>query len=583
MAMPIEKYAMVGNRRTAALVSLDGSIDWLCLPRFDSPACFASLIGTPDNGFWRLGPANPARSTTRRYRGDTFVLETDFENDEGQVRVVDFMPLVPDESTIHLVRIAQGLRGSMRMRNEMLPSFEYGRIRPRLRLDAGGANAVAAPNAVALKSPVSLAIDDRRIHGEFTVHEGQALPFVMTWYPAHRTCSELSDPHNACVQTGAYWQQWSDRCAASGEWRESIMRSLLVLKALAYPDTGSIVAAPTTSIPEAFNGDRNWDYRYCWIRDAALAVRALLSSGYSEEARAWHQWLLRCTAGHLSQLQTLYGLTGERLLPEVELNWLDGYASSRPVRIGNQASGQFQLDVFGEIMNALGLAQSLALDLPSESRDLQANMARYLENAWRKPDNGIWEDRGPRRHYTYSKVMAWVAVDRAIRAIERFGIPGPIDKWRRLANAIHLDVCARGFCSKRNSFVRAYDESEMDAALLRIPLVGFLPPTDPRVAGTVKAIQESLMSDGLVRRFDDHEGAFIACCFWLSEALALSGDRELAMQVFKRAMALRNDVGLLSEEYSCSRRQLSGNFPQALSHASLVSCANVLASQTTPT
>ena len=580
MRLPIEKYAMVGNCRSAALVSHDGSIDWLCLPRFDSPACFARLLGNRENGFWRLSPVLPPRTTTRRYRGDSFILETDLENDEGLVRIFDFMPLVRDESGIPLVREVHCLRGRVRMRSEMLLRFEYGRIAPRVRLDRDGANAVAAPNAVALKSPVSLAIDDSGIHAEFTASEGQPLPFVMTWFPAHRNFPGFVGSHYSFIETAAFWQKWSERCTVSGLWRETIMRSLLVLKALAYPPTGAIAAAPTTSLPESLGEDRNWDYRYCWIRDAALAVRSLLASGYPEAARAWYEWMFRCTAGHPSQLQTMYGLMGERLLPECELDWLNGYARSRPVRIGNQAFGQFQLDVYGEIMNALYSAQTSGLDLAPDNWELQDSLVRYLETAWRDPDNSIWEDRGGRRHYTYSKIMAWVAVDRAIRSAERFGMPGPVDRWRRLRNQIHREVCARGFCRRRNSFVRAYDETELDAALLRIPLVGFLPAGDPRVVGTVKAIQEDLMRDGLVLRFANHEGAFIPCCFWLSEALALAGDHHTANEVFSRAISLRNDVGLLSEEYSYSHRQLAGNFPQALSHASLISCANVLAGQT---
>jgi GH15 family glucan-1,4-alpha-glucosidase len=577
MAVSIGNYAMIGNCRTAALVSREGSIDWLCLPRFDSPACFARLLGTDNNGGSTIAPQAGFRRVARRYRGDTFVLETDFENEEGCVRVVDFMPLVPGDDRIRLVRTVAGIQGTVRMRAEFDFKFEYGRVVPRLSRNPHGATAVAAPDAVSVDAPVDMSLRDSSMHADFTVSAGQEIPFMMTWYPAHYSPPRPIDPRSACLETERWWQNWSNRCEARAEWRDAIVRSLLVLKAMTYPSTGAIVAAATTSIPESLGRGRNWDYRYCWIRDAGFAVHALLANGHREEARAWYEWLLRCIAGEPSQIQTLYGLAGERLLPEIELKWLEGYQRTRPVRIGNDASSQFQLDVFGEMMSSLALAQREGLSLPEESRDTQLTLANYVESAWKEPDNGIWEDRGLRRHYTYSKILAWAAIDRAITAIERYGLAGPVQRWRRLRSEIHSDICDRGFSARRNAFVRAYNDEELDAALLRIPSIGFLPSDDPRVTGTVRAIRTHLIRDGLVLRFADHEGAFIPCTLWLAENLAMAGQLAEARELFSRILSLRNDVGLLSEEYSCSWACLSGNFPQTLSHASLVNCAQALA------
>jgi len=585
MPARIEDYALLGDCETAALVALDGSIDWLCWPRFDSGACFAALLGTPEHGRWRIAPADASARVRRRYRGATLILETDFESADGAVTVIDFMP--PRGAASDLIRMVVGRRGRVAMRTDLVFRFDYGSVVPWVsRLEDGALRAIGGPDMVVLRTDVPLRGEGLTTVGEFSVGEGETASFVLTYGPSHLPPPAAVDPATALSETEAFWQDWSRRCTYCGEWEDAVVRSLVTLKALTYHPTGGIVAAPTTSLPEHLGGTRNWDYRYCWLRDATLTLLSLMDAGYYGEAAAWRDWLLRAVAGSPAQLQIMYGLGGERHLREWEVPWLPGYEGSAPVRVGNAAYGQLQLDVFGEVMDALYLARRGGLPASEEGWRLQQALVTYLESIWHRPDEGIWEVRGGRQHFTHSKVMAWVAVDRAVKSAEQFGLGGPLDRWRALRRRIHEEVCQRGFDPARGTFVQAYGSTQLDASLLMIPLVGFLPPSDPRVRGTVAAIERHLTVDGLVLRYDTAstadglpagEGAFLACSFWLADNLALLGRRDDARRLFERLLALRNDVGLLAEEYDPRHGRQVGNFPQAFSHVALVDTALNLA------
>jgi GH15 family glucan-1,4-alpha-glucosidase len=579
----IEDYGLIGDCQTAALVGRQGSIDWLCLPRFDAPACFAALLGTAEHGCWSLAPAGGIRATRRRYRGDTLVLETEFETDGGIAVVIDWMSLRTDAPEV--VRVVEGRRGQVEMLMELAIRFDYGSLVPWVRRTDAGLLAVGGYNALRLQTPVGLRGEDFRTLARFTVSEGARVPFTLTWYPAHRAPPSEYDPEESLRRTEAWWRQWSARCTYAGPWREEVIRSLITLKALTYPATGGVVAAPTTSLPEQLGGVRNWDYRYCWLRDATFTLYALMMAGYTAEAIAWRQWLLRAIAGKPAQAQTLYGVAGERLLPEWQLAWLPGYEGAAPVRVGNAASTQFQLDVFGEVIDALYTASRLGLEPDDNAWRLQRVLAEFVESTWTEADEGIWEIRGPRRHFTHSKVMAWVALDRTVKAVERGG-DGPVDRWRHVRDTIHADVCRRGFDAELNAFVGSYGSKDIDASLLMIPLVGFLPADDPRMIGTVEAIRRHLVHDGFVRRYTSGpevdglppgEGAFLPCTLWLADNLALQGLGAEAQNTFERVLNVRNDLGLLAEEYDPVARRLVGNFPQAFSHVALINTAFNLA------
>lgn len=577
---PIEDYALIGDCQTAALVARDGSIDWLCIPRFDSGACFAALLGAPDHGRWILAPDESVRAIRRKYRGDTLVLETEYETDGGVVAVIDFMP--PRTEVPDLVRIVEGRRGRVRMRTEATVRFDYGSIVPWVNHDDHALHAIAGPDLIRIQSSVRMHGRDFASSASFTVGEGERVSFDLTWYPSHKPEPKVPDADLALMQTEQYWSEWASRCTYRGRYRDAVMRSLITLKALTYAPTGGIVAAPTTSLPEELGGVRNWDYRYCWVRDATFTLYAFLLAGYVDEARAWREWLLRAVAGTPSQLQIMYGLGGERRLTELELPWLPGYAGSQPVRIGNAAYGQLQLDIHGELMDALHQARRAGLKHDARSWAVQRSILHSLESKWSEPDEGIWEVRGGARHFTHSKVMAWVAFDRAVKAIESFGHSGPLERWRGIRDRIHGEVCRAGFNTTLNAFVQSYGSDRLDASVLLIPLVGFLPPNDPRVLGTVAAIERALLHNGLVRRYlpdatvdgiPGGEGAFLACSFWLVDNLVVSGRRADAERLFEQLLAVRNDVGLLAEEYDPVARRQLGNFPQAFSHIGLINSA----------
>jgi GH15 family glucan-1,4-alpha-glucosidase len=585
----IEGYGVVGDTHTAALVGHDGSVDWLCFPRFDSGACFAALLGDERHGCWLLAPAGGVRRVSRRYRPGSLVLETDFETEDGTVRIVDCMP--PRQKHPNLVRIVEGLAGRVPMRMRLVVRFEYGSIVPWVIHRRHVLSAVAGPDALTLRSPIETRGEDLTTVAEFTVGAGESVPFVLTWHVSYERAPRAIDPHRAAAETAAWWREWSSRCSYEGEWRDAVERSLIVLKALTYAPTGGIVAAATTSLPEQLGGGRNWDYRYCWVRDATFTLYALMTAGYTEEARAWRDWLVRAVAGRPEQMQIMYGVAGERRLTELELGWLPGYEGSAPVRIGNGAALQYQLDVYGELMDSLHQARRAGIPSHPTAWHVQRVLLDFLESGWREPDEGIWEVRGPRRHFTHSKVMAWVGLDRAVKAVERFGLAGPIDRWRGLRDEIHAEVCREGYDAERRTFTQYYGSSELDASLLMIPLVGFLPPSDPRVAGTVEAVQHELLHDGFVRRYSTStevdglpagEAAFLTCTFWLADNLALLGRRPEARRIFERVLDLRNDLGLLSEEYDPAARRLVGNFPQALSHVGLVNTAYNLTTRRGP-
>ena len=582
MTSKIEDYALVGNGRSAALIARDGSVDWLCWPRFDSDACFAALLGNASNGCWKLAPISGGVASSRRYIGDTLILESRFDTDDGSGTVIDFMPLQDDLP--ELVRVVRCTSGTMHMRMEFVVRFGYGQLIPWVtRLDDGtGIKAVVGPDMLILRTQVELCNEALKTYSDFTVAAGEEVHFSLRYGRAYKLIPAPRDARALLADTDAQWQSWSARSKAHGKYRDAIQRSLITLKALAFEPTGGIVAAVTTSLPETLGGDRNWDYRYCWLRDATLTLRTLMRGGYFDEAAGWRDWLVRTIAGSPGQLQIMYGIAGERRLPEWECNWLAGYEDARPVRIGNAAANQLQLDVFGEVMNALHEARVGGLPDDDAAWAVQTALIEHLEKIWQKPDEGIWETRGGRQNFTYSKVMCWVAVDRAVQSIEQFGLAGPLEHWRSLRDEIHGDVCQHGFNHERNAFVQQYGGSELDASLLMMALVGFLPPEDERIKGTVAAIEEELVSAGFVSRYKTEtmrdglqsgEGSFLACSFWLVENISLQGRHDEAEALFDKLLAIRNDLGLLSEEYDTKVQRQVGNFPQAFSHTALVETA----------
>jgi GH15 family glucan-1,4-alpha-glucosidase len=586
MAARIEDYGIIGDLQSVALVSRHGCIDWLCLPRFDSGALFASLLGTSENGHWTLQPDGDFTAPARRYRGDSLVLETDFETATGAGRLIDFMP--PRGEAPDVVRIVEGLRGKVEMRMELALRFDYGSIVPWVRSLDGALVGIAGPDAVSLRTPVELEGRDLRTYSEFTVEAGARVPFVLTWFPSNQDVPAPVEAEHALSQTLDYWGEWMQQCTLEGRWSDAVRRSLITLKALTYAPTGGIVAAPTTSLPEAIGGVRNWDYRFCWLRDATLTLLAFLRAGYLDEARQWRQWLLRAIAGSPQSLQVLYGVAGERRLVELELPWLEGYEGSKPVRIGNDASNQLQLDVYGEVIDALHTSRRKGLEASDDAWSIAGKLFEWLETGWREPDEGIWEVRGPRRHFTHSKVMCWVAFDRAVKAITKLGRDGPLDRWEATRDEIKADVLENGFNEELGAFVQYYGSDRLDASLLLIPLVGFLPATDERVLGTVEAIRRDLMRDGFVERYraDDAnvdvdglppgEGVFLPCSFWLVAVLAQQGRLDEAVELYERLLSLRSDLGLLAEEYDPESGRLVGNFPQAFTHLTLVETAFTL-------
>jgi GH15 family glucan-1,4-alpha-glucosidase len=589
MSLAIEEYAMIGDCQTAALVGSDGSIDWLCLPSFDSPACFAALLGESSNGRWQISPAEPVTATSRRYVGDSLILSTQYETAGGVVEVLDFMP--PRLENPDLRRLIIGRRGQVRMSMELIIRFDYGSVVPWVQHVDGGLKAVAGSDTLLIKTPVELHGEKLTTKSEFTVSAGEEIPVTLAWHASHRPPPAETDVRQALKRTENWWRDWSSRCTYEGRWRDAVMRSLITLKALTYRPTGAIVAAPTTSLPEKLGGVRNWDYRYCWLRDATFTLYSLLMNGYTAEAKDFRDWLLRAVAGDPAGLQIMYGIEGRRRLPEAELDWLSGYEGSRPVRTGNAASQQFQLDVYGEVFDILHVCRKLKLADDGDVWRFEMALLRFLETSWDKPDEGIWEVRGPRRHFTHSKVMAWVAFDRAVKAVETDQRQGPVERWRAARDRIHADVCEHGFNGELNSFVQYYDSDLLDASLLMIPLVGFLPPHDPRVIGTVAAIEKGLVRDGFVHRYATHphvdglppgEAAFLPCSFWMVDNLALQGRTEEAENLFEQLLGIRTDLGLLAEEYDVDAKRLLGNFPQAFSHVGLVNSALNLAARESP-
>jgi GH15 family glucan-1,4-alpha-glucosidase len=586
----IEDYGLLGDTQTAALVARDGSIDWLCLPRFDSGAAFAKLLGTEEHGFWRLAPTGTITETRRGYHGETLVLETVMDTDEGTVRIIDFMP--PRGEAPDVVRIVEGVSGTVPMRMELRIRFDYGQVVPWVRRDDGALVATAGPDSCWLRTPVETRGEHLATVADFTIGEGERMPFVLTWRESHLPAPESVHAENALRQTLDYWADWVDQCAYDGKWREAVVRSLITLKALTYAPTGGIVAAPTTSLPEKLGGVRNWDYRFCWLRDATLTLQALMYAGFETEARDWRRWLLRAIAGNPEKTQIMYGVAGERRLAEYIADWLPGY-DGNPVRIGNEAVGQFQLDVYGEVMDALYQARTTGFGTGKSTWALQKALMKVVEQRWTEPDEGIWEVRGGPQHFTHSKLMAWVAADRAVRSVERFGLDGPLEDWRKLREDIKQDILAHGYDADRGTFTQYYGSRELDAALLMIPIVGFLPADDDRVRGTLAAIEKELLVDGFVLRYTQDrssgqdglppgEGAFLACTFWLADNYSLQGRNDEAVETFERLLALRNDLGLLSEEYDTGAHRLVGNFPQAFSHVPLINTARNLSTNGGP-
>jgi len=592
MPSRIEQYALIGDTCTAGLVGDDGSLDWLCVPRFDSPACFAALLGDESYGRWRLAPAVGGRAARRRYRSDTLVLETEFETPEGAVRLIDFMPI--HDQAIDVVRIVEGVRGHVPMRMELVIRFDYGSIVPWVHQAGGALRAVAGPDALVLRTPVPTKGKDWRTYADFTVSARDRVPFVLTHHGSQDPVPAPIDAERALLRTAGWWRRWVARSTYDGEWRELVTRSAITLKALTYHPTGGMLAAATTSLPEAIGGVRNWDYRYCWLRDATFSLYALFTLGYEAEARAWREWLVRAVAGQPAHMQIMYGASGERRLTELEIDWLPGYEGSRPVRSGNAASGQFQLDVYGEVADTLHVARKLGLRAPPEVEGIGAALLDFLEDGWRQPDDGIWEVRGPRQHFTHSKVMAWVAFDRAVKTLEMnpdVRWAGRGDSIRARRQEVHDEILEKGFDSERNAFVQAYGSQLLDASLLMIPLVGFLPPHDPRVRGTLEAIGRELVDHGFVRRYETTagvdglppgEGAFLPCSFWFADNLALVGRLEEARALYEELIGLCNDVGLISEEYDPELQRLVGNFPQAMTHVALVNTAANLTGRVGP-
>ena len=588
----IEDYGFLSDTQSGALVSRDGCIDWLCFPRFDSPACFASLLGEAKNGHWRFFPGEKTVRVQRCYRGDTLILETELITENGAVRLIDFMP--PRGRNPDIVRIVEGLRGSVTMKMELIIRFEYGLVIPWVKQAHGGLEAIAGPDGLILRTPVETQGKNLTTVAEFTVNEGERIPFVLTWFASHKEPPRAINPEHALRDTEKFWSDWAQRFKYQGPWREDILRSLIVLKGLTYAPTGGLVAALTTSLPEQIGGVRNWDYRYCWLRDATFTLATLLRVGYRDEAAAWRQWLLRAIAGSAAQMQIMYGVNGERWLDEREIPWLSGYENSRPVRVGNAASNQFQLDVFGEVL--LGMYESDVAGLKTEESDwrLQVELMRYLESNWNQPDEGIWEVRGGRKQFTHSKMMAWVAFDRAVKLCRDCGCEAGVhlERWTQLRDQIHHEVCERGYNPNKKAFTQFYGSDALDASLLMMPRVGFLPPTDPRVRSTIEAIERELMQDGFVLRYrvdeenvdglPGREGAFLPCSFWLVNCLHFIGRTADAKAMFERLLSLQNDLGLISEEYDPIAKRQLGNFPQAFTHLALVNTARILSGDQKP-
>src|SRR3954468_21804188 len=582
--MLLEDYALIGDMHTAALVGRNGSVDWLCLPRFDSASCFAALLGDERHGRWLLAPAGEVRSTTRGYRPGTLILETEFETDEGAVRVIDFMPR-RGKGAPRFMRIVEGVRGRVPMRMELTLRPDYGSIRPWHEAASDGVLATAGPDAFRLSTPLELEIDDASVTAGFDAIEGARERLTLTWHLSYADAPPVEDADSALARTDAWWCEWSGRCTYEGPYRDAVLTSLIALKAMTSETTGALVAAPTTSLPEELGGVRNWDYRYCWLRDSVLALEALLEEGYTDEALAFRDFMLRVGTGNPADIQIMYGIAGERRLTEFELDELPGYEGSKPVRIGNAASEQFQLDVYGEVAGVMYLGAEKLGRIEESLWPRWRAITEHVETIWRNPDDGIWEARGPQRHYTYSKVMAWVVFDRAVRMAERFGLDAPLDRWKQVRDEIHAEVCEQGYDSERRTFTQYYGSKELDASVLNIPLVGFLPGSDDRVTGTIDAVSQELGRDGFVSRYstaetDDglagDEGQFLACSFWLASALARNGRVDEARALFERLIGLSNDLGLLAEEYDVAHRRQVGNFPQAFSHLTLILAARAI-------
>ncbi|HLW36080.1 MAG TPA: glycoside hydrolase family 15 protein [Chthoniobacterales bacterium] len=585
----IEDYAFLSDTQTGALISREGCVDWLCIPRFDSGACFAALLGKGENGRWRFFPNEKIEKVRRRYRGNSLILETEIETASGAVRLTDFMP--PRGKNPDLVRIVEGVRGEVALQMELIIRFDYGKIVPWVRKRHGGLEAIAGPDALILRSPIETHGKDLTTVAKFNVKPGERIPFVLTWFESHQEPPKPVTADNALRDTEQFWTRWSEQCRRKTLWEEAVIRSLVVLKGLTYAPTGGLVAALTTSLPEEIGGVRNWDYRYCWLRDAAFTLIAFMNAGYVDEAIAWREWLLRAIAGAPSQMQIMYGVQGERRLAEFEVPWLNGYENSQPVRIGNAASEQFQMDVYGEVMAAMYRAHVMGIKNEEADWALQEGLMKFLETNWQKPDHGIWEVRGEPRNFTHSKMMAWLAFDRTIKLAEvcNCAVGENLDRWRKIRHQIHREVCERGYNAAKNSFTQFYGGETLDASLLIMPLIGFLSEKDPRVVGTVEAIQRELVQDGFVLRYrpeeknvdglPGREGVFVPCSFWLADCLYLIGRKKEARELFERLLDIRNDLGLLSEEYNPSSKRQLGNFPQAFSHVSLVNCALLLSDQ----
>jgi GH15 family glucan-1,4-alpha-glucosidase len=588
----IEDYAFLSDTQTGALVSRDGCVDWLCFPRFDSPACFASLLGARENGRWFFHPDEKIERTRRRYRDETLILETEIETKSGAVRLIDFMP--PRGENPDIIRIVEGLRGKVSMHMELIIRFDYGQIVPWVRKRHDGLEAIAGPDGLILRTPIETYGRDLTTVAEFTVAKGDRIPFVLTWFLSHKDPPRKVNAEHALSDTEKYWREWSGQCEIKGEWRDAIVRSLVTLKGLTYAPTGGLVAALTTSLPEEIGSVRNWDYRYCWLRDAAFTLLTLVGAGYRDEAKSWREWLLRAIAGSPAQMQAIYGVRGERRLDEVEIPWLSGYEDSKPVRIGNAASNQFQLDVYGEVLAAMWQADRAGIKMEEPDWALMVALMKFLESNWQKPDEGMWEVRGGRKHFTHSKMMAWVAFDRAIKLVEECGCSADehLERWQKIRDQIHAEVCERSYNAEKKAFTQYFGSDALDASLLMMPLTGFLPVTDERMRGTIEAIERELMQDGLVLRYrpqeknvdglPGREGAFLPCSFWLADCLHLIGRKEEARELFERLLNLRNDLGLLSEEYDPRAKRQLGNFPQAFSHLALVTAARILGGETPP-
>ncbi|WP_128927449.1 glycoside hydrolase family 15 protein [Bradyrhizobium guangxiense] len=583
MSQRIEDYALIGDCETAALVGRSGSIDWLCWPAFDSDACFAAILGTRKNGRWLIAPSEDVTKTSRRYLGDTLILETRFETQTGTVALIDFMP--PRGKASDIVRLVRGLKGTVKMQMELVIRFGFGTDIPWVRRIDHSLMAIAGQDMTVLRTPVETRGEDLTTVADFEVSAGETVPFVLTYGPSHLEPPKPIDPEVALEETETFWRDWCGHCTRDGDYRDLVMRSLITLKALTFGPTGGIVAAPTTSLPEKLGGTRNWDYRFCWLRDATFTLLALMNSGYTEEASAWHNWLLRAAAGSPANMQIMYGIWGQRRLLEWEAGWLDGYEGARPVRVGNAAHAQLQLDVYGELIDAFHQSRMAKLKLDEESWALECAVLNHLAEVWDRPDHGVWERRGEPKHYVFSKVMTWVAFDRGIKSAEIFGFKAPLLHWRTLREAIHRDVCNKGFDAEENAFVESYGLKLLDASVLLLPAVGFLPASDPRICGTIAAVERCLMRDGFVLRHDPRElpagqppleGAFLACTLWLADAHVLSGDLDKAQTLLDRVAGIANDVGLLAEEYDSVARRQTGNFPQALTHIALINTAHNL-------